>query len=198
MAGAVIGRRGRQLASAVAIFLTAVALQRACTQPWGRAAAPDGTTFELSAVGLSRLGRSVADSRTDCRWWPRYGDEALCAPAASGAAAFSGIRRAYPMMQVALWLAVLALFLQALRVPRNRFVQGAVPAAACALSWSAILALSRGATFGLAALADAPLHLSLQGYRGAVAATALSALSAILVVVSFDSSARGDQPSRSS
>ncbi len=102
------------------------------------------------------------------------------------------------MMQVALWLSVLALFLQALRVPRNRFVQGAVPAAACALSWSAILALSRGAKFGLAALADAPLHLSLQGYLGAVAAIALSALSAILVVVSFDSGARGDQPSRPS
>ncbi|MFN8667797.1 MAG: hypothetical protein U0164_11525 [Gemmatimonadaceae bacterium] len=180
------GRRGRRLASAVAIFLTAVALQRACTQPWGRAAAPDGTTYELSAVGLSRLGRSVTMARTDCRWWPRYGDPALCAPAANGAAAFSGIRRAYPMLQVALWLSVLALFLQALRVPRNRWVQAIVPAAACALSWSAILALSRGASNGLAALADAPLHLSRQGYFGAVAAVALSALSTILVVESFD------------
>ncbi|MCC6928445.1 MAG: hypothetical protein IT359_05565 [Gemmatimonadaceae bacterium] len=170
----------------MAVFLAAVALQRASTQPWGRAAAPDGTTYELSAVGLSRLGRSATDTRTDCRWWPRYGDPALCAPAPGSSAAFAGIRRAYPMLQVALWLSVLALFLQALRVPRNRFAQAIVPAASGALAWSAIQALSRGASHGLAALADAPLHLSLQGYLGAVAAIVLSALSTVLMVASFD------------
>ena len=91
-------RRGRRIAAAVTIFLAAIALQRACTQPWGRAAAPDGTTYELSAVGLSRLGRSVTMARTDCRWWPRYGDVALCAAAPAGEAPHRRLRLAYPLL----------------------------------------------------------------------------------------------------
>ncbi|HNV77695.1 MAG TPA: hypothetical protein PKH96_23640, partial [Gemmatimonadaceae bacterium] len=80
----------------MAIFLTAIALQRACTLPWGRAAAPDGTTYELTAVGLSRLASPPGVVRSDCRWWPRYGDATLCRAAPDGAVAHARLRFAYP------------------------------------------------------------------------------------------------------
>jgi hypothetical protein len=182
---AVRGRRGRRIASAVAIFLTAIALQRACTLPWGRAAAPDGTTYELTAVGLSRLASPPGVVRSDCRWWPRYGDATLCRAAPDGAVAHARLRFAYPLLQVALWLSVASVFLQALRVPRQRPLQVAVPLAACILSGGAIAVMSRGARTGLAALADAPPALGGAGHTFAIAAVVLSALSAALLTESF-------------
>lgn len=190
------GRRGRRIASAVAIFLTAIALQRACTQPWGRAAAPDGTRYELSAVGLSRLGRAATDARHDCRWWPRYGDPTLCAVGTrpDAAPAHEGLRRAYPMLQVALWLAIFSVFFQALRIPRQRLLQAAVPATSCALTLGALAALSRGARVGLAALEGSALDFALQGYYGAILAVVLSALAALLVATSFSASPDAESP----
>lgn len=185
-------RRGRRIAAAVTIFLAAIALQRACTQPWGRAAATDGTTYEMSAVGLSRLDRAAAGVRTDCRWWPRYGDVALCAAAPAGEAPHRRLRLAYPLLQVALWLAVASLFFQALRVPRQRPLQALVPLATGALSGGAMVVMSLGARDGLAALAGTPMHFAEQGYLGALVAVILSAISTLLVAVSF--SGRPDQP----
>lgn len=182
---AVTGRRGRRIASAVAIFLTAIALQRACTLPWGRAAGPDGTTYELSAVGLSRLPEASGATRTDCRWWPRYGDATLCSVAPDGAAAHQRLRLAYPLLQVAMWLAVASVLLQALRVPRQRLLQVAVPALACALIGGAITFVARGAREGLAALSGTTIDFGAAGHTFAIAAAVLSALSAVLLAESF-------------
>jgi len=192
---AVSGRRGRQIASAVAILLTAFALQRACTPPWGRATGVDGTPYEFSAVGLSRLARSPTDPRVDCRWWPRYGDPVLCAVAPDRDDAALDLRRVYPMLQVALWLAVASVLLQALRVPRQRVLQVAMPFGVFVLTGLALRYLSSGVRTGLAALSGATVDRSLQGYWGALIALALSALATILLAESF-SAGRDDERER--
>ncbi|MCC6771477.1 MAG: hypothetical protein IT360_09740 [Gemmatimonadaceae bacterium] len=177
--------------SAVAIFLTAVALQRACTLAWGRTSATDTVRYELSVVGLSRLSGMDNTARTDCRWWPRYGDAALCGPSTTAAPAHRTLRFAYPMLQVAMWLAVVSLLLQALRVPRPPPLQALVPATTAALVILAIVYVDRGARVGLAALEGLPMAFDAAGYRFAVAAAVLSAGSALLLLLSFSR----DQPS---
>jgi len=177
-------RRGLRIVSAVAIFLTAVALQRACTLAWGRSAATDAVRYEISVVGLSRVPLADDVVRTDCRWWPRYGDAALCAPAATGEQAFRSLRFAYPMLQVAMWIAVVSVLLQALRVPRHHVLQALIPATAAALTLLAIVYVRRGAADGLAVLDALPMGFDAAGYRFAVAAATLSVGSALLLLVS--------------
>jgi hypothetical protein len=169
----------------VAIFLTAVALQRACTLPWGHGTAADRTPYELSVVGLSRLPTDNGSPRVDCRWWPRYGDAALCSAPTTGAPAHASLRLAYPLLQVALWLSVASLLLQALRVPRHRLVQGALPALVAGLTTTAVVYMVRGAEDGLAALDGVAISFSDAGAIFAVGAAALSALSAGILLTSF-------------
>lgn len=178
-------RRGLRMVSAVAIFLTAVALQRACTLAWGRTAATDTVRYEISVVGLSRVSDTGDPPRTDCRWWPRYGDATLCGPSATDAPAHRALRSAYPMLQVAMWLAVVSLLLQALRVPRHPLLQAVVPATAAALTILAIVYVRRGASHGLAAISTVPMGFDAAGYRFAVAAAVLSAGSALLLIMSI-------------
>lgn len=178
-------RRGRRILSALAIFLTAIALQRACTMPWASGAAAGGPRYVLSAVGLSRLPPSGVGPSTDCRWWPRYGDAALCAPRSGGEAAFDRLRIAYPLLQVGLWLAVASLLLQALRVPRTSMVQAALPALVSVGVGVAIRFAWRGAHEGLASLDGVVLQSGAFGLYAAVAALVLSATSAILLATSF-------------
>lgn len=176
------GLRSRRSMGAMAIFLTAIALQQATTRPWGAAAGPDGSRYELSIVGLSRITAGAATSRTDCRWWPVYGDASLCGTRAGGEDAYRRLRLAYPLLQVAMWVAVASLLLQTLRVPRQRLLQGAAPATACALTVVGIVVTVRGAREGLSALADVAVRFTAPGFAMAVAAAVLSALSAILAV----------------
>ena len=72
---------------------------------------------------MSELVRQYDDQATivsECRWWPKLGDEQLCAINDTGGAnQMKWLRRAYPFTVMALWTAVLALFLTALRVPRQ-------------------------------------------------------------------------------
>ncbi len=177
--------RGRRVVSAVAIFLTAVALQQACTVAWAHATAERGTRYEMSVVGLSRLSALPDQSRTDCRWWPTYGSTELCAPTANAPAARGALRRAYPCLQVALWLAVLSVLLQTLRVPRSRLLQGAVPAAAAALVVTAISSMLVGAGDGLAVLAPLEVRFDGVGFALALLAAVLSMASAVLLLTSF-------------
>ena len=178
-------RRGRRIFSAVAVFLAAMVLQRACTLAWGRAPGPDGGRFELSVVGLSRIAGGAPGVRTDCRWWPTYGDPTLCHARTGGMVAFRAIRFAYPMLQIALWLAVASLLLQALRVPRQRLVQAAIPATACALTIASVACMVRGARDGLAALDGISVSFGAAGFVSAVVAAVLSLVSALLVLESF-------------
>lgn len=179
------GGRGRRVVSAVAIFLTAVALQQACTVVWAHATAERGTRYELSVVGLSRIGALPDPPRTDCRWWPTYGSTELCAPNATAPAARGALRRAYPMLQVAMWLAVLSVLLQTLRVPRSRLVQGAIPAIAATLVVVAIASMRTGASLGLAVLEPLDVRFDGAGFVLAVAAAVFSVASAVLLLTSF-------------
>lgn len=177
--------RGRRVVSAVAIFLTAVALQQACTVAWAHATAERGTRYEMSVVGLSRLNALPDQPRIDCRWWPTYGSTELCAPNANAPAARGALRRAYPCLQVAMWLAVLSVLLQTLRVPRSRLLQGAVPATAATLVAVAIYSMLVGAGDGLAVLAPLEVRFNGVGFALAVVAMLSSLASTILLLTSF-------------
>ncbi len=173
-------RRGRRILGAVAIFLTAIALQQACTRAWGQGTGPDGSHYELSVVGLSRSAPGGGPLRTDCRWWPRYGDATLCGARAGGETPYGRLRLAYPLLQVALWLAVASLLLQTLRVPRHRLWQGAAPAAVSAMTITGILFVMRAAQQGLGALDQVTIQFGSRGFVLAVVAALLSAFSAIV------------------
>ncbi len=190
--------RGRRVVSAVAIFLTAVALQQACTVAWAHATAESGARYELSVVGLSRLNAPPDAPRTDCRWWPKYGSTELCAPPAGQASAQGALRRAYPCLQVALWLAILSVLLQTLRVPRRRALQAGVPAVAAGLVAVAIYSMLIGASDGLAVLAPLEVRFSGRGFVLAVVAILLSGASAVLLLTSFVPGASADVAAGSS
>jgi len=185
-------RLGRLGVSAVAIFLTAVALQRACTLPWGHGTSRDGTPYEISVVGLSRLRAADGAPRVDCRWWPRYGDATLCSAPPEGARAHADLRLAYPLLQVALWLAVASLLLQALRVPRHRLAQGALPTVVALLTTTAVVHMMRGTRSGLAALDGVTMTFTNAGALFAVAAGVASALSAGILLTSFSAARPAD------
>lgn len=182
------GLRTRRSLAAVAIFLTAIALQQATTRPWGGGRASDGSRYELSAVGLSHLQGGddaipgAASSRTDCRWWPVYGDPVLCGVRQGGEAAYGRLRLAYPALQVAMWLAVASLLLQTLRIPRQRALQGAVPLAACALSAAGMFFVTRDAPLALGALQHVELGFRGSGFLWAVAAVVFSGASALVLL----------------
>lgn len=172
--------RLRRLLSAVAIFLSALALQRACTLAWGRGVAA-GSHVHLTVMGLTRRPASADRPVVDCRWWPRYGDATLCAVSPGATAAAGRLRAAYPLLQVGLWLSVASMFLQALRVPRSRAAQAALPALVAALTVAAVLFVRQGAAAALAALDGIPMHLSGAGFVAAIAAAVLAAASAALL-----------------
>lgn len=171
--------RLRRLLSAVAIFLSALALQRACTLAWGIGVSA-GSHVHLTVMGLTRRPASADRPVVDCRWWPRYGDATLCAVSPGATAAAGRLRAAYPLLQVGLWLSVASMFLQALRVPRSRTAQAALPALVAALTVAAVLFVRQGAA-ALAALDGIPMHFAGAGFVAAVAAAALAAASAALL-----------------
>lgn len=172
----------RRVLSGVALFLSALAVQRASTTPWGEGAAADGTHLLLSPIGLSHVVRPqdpIAPT-VECRWWPRIGDASLCAPAAGGDRAYERLRLAYPALLVALWLAVGALLLQALRIPRAPAAHVALSAATFALVMSALVIVTRSGPDALAALQGVKLRFDSLGFVLAAGAAMLTAASAFL------------------
>jgi hypothetical protein len=181
--------RGRVLAG-VLLALAAFALQQSATRAWGRGVAADGSALVVTPVGLSR--RAPGDARAaDCRWWPRYGDPALCAAAPGGEGAHDRLRLAYPALLVALWLSVATLFLVVLRLPRPRWVRVSLSLLVAVLVGAGAVLLVSGATTGLAALRDAAVHFTAPGVWLAAAAAIAAAGAAVLEARAADSRTAG-------
>ena len=185
----------RRVLSAIAMFIAALSLQRACTMAWGGASLRDGSRFIFSVVGLSRFRPAsiahtttkevpvvVATSRMDCRWWPKYGDTALCAARDGRETARARLRLAYPLLQMALWLSIASLLLQVLRVPPQWRIQSVPPAIVFGLTVAGIVLGRRGVGEGLAALDGVALRFDALGYRFAVVAACMGLASSLLLV----------------
>lgn len=158
------------------IALAAFAIQRGATLPWAYAPLPDGGQVEITPVGMTERDDSM-QIRRDCRWWPTHGDAALCATDQGGEAAMSRLRLAYPLLTVALWVAVAALFVQVLRVPRSPFVRATLTWLVSALCLAAVVDFATSVRPALAVLSELPLNMVRIGVWLIAAATVLSALS---------------------
>jgi hypothetical protein len=174
----------RRIISAVFMFLVALALQRAATATWEEARATDGTRIRITPIGLAHV---VAPSdptiaTVDCRWWPKIGSATLCAVRPDGAESYRRLRLAYPAIQVALWLAVVSIILQALRVPRQRWVHVAVSAGVFALVVSAIVLLRNMPAQTFVALDALPIDRTSLGSRLGWGAALLSFASTVLLI----------------
>lgn len=109
------------------IALSAILFQRSATSTWAEGRAANMHRVQVSPIGIRDFGPDASDAPiAECRWWPKLGDEALCAIAPGGEADMARIRRAYPLTVVSLWTSVLALFLVALRIPRRAPATGIV------------------------------------------------------------------------
>lgn len=180
-------RRFREGAALILLALTAILLQRSATTAWSGGQAPDGLRYEVSPIGVARFDSSGAAAGS-CRWWPRLGDVALCEVA--DPSAFAWLRRAYPFTVLALWTSVLALFLNALRVPRRApLVRLAFTTAVPALALLALWSLSATATAALTALAEVVIDPFAGGSGLVLTAIALSAVATGLLFTAREQSA---------
>jgi hypothetical protein len=95
------------------------------------------------------------------------------------------LRRAYPLTVAAMWTAVLALFLNALRIPRQApAVQVIAALAPSVLGSIAIWSIWSGATRALMVLEGLSPQPVLSGFGAVVAATIFSTTAAVLLLVS--------------
>lgn len=102
------------------IAVSAILFQRSATSSWAEAIGANGHRMLVSPIGMQDWGTDSAERPlAECRWWPKLGDAALCALAPGGEAGLTKVRRAYPLTFTVLLLSVLALFLVALRLPRQ-------------------------------------------------------------------------------
>jgi len=104
--------------------------------------------------------------------------------ASDGAAWMVWLRRTYPLVVIALWTSVLALFLNALRIPRQAPAVGVVvtmvlPALSILALWS-VASVAKRALVVLAGLTLEPVS----GFWTMVAATAFTAIAGFLLVLS--------------
>ena len=159
------------------IVLAALALQRGTTLSWGHAAAAEGARIEVSAIGLTKVAADPAatGSPTRCRWWPAAGDAALCAVVPGATDAFRRLRVAYPLLSIAIWLAVVSLFLQVLHVPRRAGWRVALTWSVAILGAAAVALVTTSAQGALAALEGSVVRYSAPGFFLVVAAVLLSA-----------------------
>jgi hypothetical protein len=134
----------------------------------------------MTAIGVTRSTTGSAAGDVSCRWWPRIGDATLCAAAPADPDGVRSVRRAYPLLVVALWVAILALFLQVLRLPRSAWARAVVTWAVAALTAGALVTML-GAGRALAVLAPLSVQFGGPGFFLALAAAALSLLSGWLV-----------------
>lgn len=179
---ATMAKRYREGIGLILLALAAILLQRSATAPWMSGHGSDGARYEVSPIGLTRFDAPGA-AGVACRWWPRLGDTDLCAIADAGS--FVWLRRAYPFTVLALWTAVLALFLNALRVPRRRTtVRTVATAAVPALSLLALWCLFVAGPRALAAIAQMPVRPLAGGFGLMATATAMAGAAFALLVAS--------------
>jgi hypothetical protein len=164
------------------LAVAAIAFQQGATRSWGFADVPAGDRIIVSPIGLVRAdGEAPHAPIAECRWWPRLGDPELCAPA-DGTSAMAWVRRAYPLAVAAIWTAVLALFLNALRIPRSLPSLGVLAAAAAAsLGALAIWSLLGHAPDALAVLAGSTLGVTTAGFAAMGIGTVAAAAAALLL-----------------
>jgi hypothetical protein len=170
--------------SGIALLLlgvSAIAFQQGATRPWAIATTTDGARIAVSPIGLARssAGGDGAAS-VECRWWPRIGNADLCAEAVPSSGAW--VRRSYPLAVAAIWTAVLALFLNALRIPRRLPSVGIVTAGFAATvgalaGWS----LLTHAGTALVALRDQRLRVTTVGFGAIMFGTLACAVAALLL-----------------
>lgn len=181
-------RRSRILEGVALLLLAVSALlfQRSATIPWAESRAADGSRVQVSPIGLTDFGLGTSGTApTECRWWPKLGSEELCAVATDGGEAVKWLRRVYPLVVIALWTAVLAIFLNALRIPHVPPSIGVVVAAVpFVLALFAMHGIFIAATSALAALAGLTLHPLGTGFGAVAAATTCSAAAVILLLFS--------------
>lgn len=171
---AIVARRGTGIAFLL-ITIAAIALQRGATLPVATAPLADGTRVEVSPIGLVRMA-AAGSPGAECRWWPRLGDPSLCAVAEGGAAAMARVRRAYPATMIALWVSVLSLFLNVLRIPR--LLPWIGPLATAFASGSAAFAVwaLAGSGDAFSVLAGTSVRLAGSGFYAIAGAAVLTAV----------------------
>jgi hypothetical protein len=106
----------------------------------------------------------------------------LCSVAPSGATEFGRVRRVYPLLAAALWVAVAALFLQVLRLPRTPIIRAVVTWSVSALSVAAIGIMALWLGDALALLSGREVRLTGPGFALACAAAILSVASGALAL----------------
>jgi hypothetical protein len=165
------------------IAVSAILFQRSATSAWAEGRAADGRRVSISPIGLSETG--TATLPRNCRWWPKLGDESLCAAEAGAEVDLNRLRRAYPLAVASLWTSVLALFLVALRVPRKAQYLGvvvtmSVPVLAVLALWSVASSAKRA----LVVLADMNVQVAPNGFASVFAGALLMAIAGGLLVSS--------------
>ena len=168
------------------LAVSALFFQRSATAPWAEARAGDGRRLQVSPIGLTDFGLGTSGAApTECRWWPKLGSEELCAVSADATREISWLRRTYPFVVIALWTAVLAIFVNALRIPR--VPRGAGVIVAMALPLLALLAyrgVFMGAPRALSVLSGLSLEPVATGFASIAVAAICSAAAAVLLVLS--------------
>jgi len=164
--------------------LAAFCIQLSATSNWGSGAAADGSRYKVSPVGLRRaLVASDGSAGEACRWWPAgAGNMQLCVVTPGGRAAFARLRAAYPLLSVALWTAVVSLFLQVLRLPRQIAVRAALAWFVTLLVATATICVTYNAPRALVVLTGRPVTYGALGLWMAIAAMVSSGASGALVV----------------
>jgi hypothetical protein len=168
------------------LAVSAILFQRSATAPWTESAAANGTRYVVSPIGLAEFRGDSRAPATECRWWPRLGNQQLCAlNDVAGSQHMTWLRRAYPLTVVALWASVLALFLNALKVPRQApGIRAALALAPTALGLVAIWSIWSGAPHALAVLEGLAPSPVWRGFGPALAATLFTATAAALLSAS--------------
>lgn len=172
---------GRSKLALLLIAVAAFLIQRSATIPWGVADSADGQRLAVSPIGVTQLHPAPQPATSgQCRWWPSAGNAALCAVAPDGAAALSQLRRVYPLVSVALWLAIASLFLQVLRLPQAPLARAVATAGVSALVAAALGTFLTSSVRALAVLAGRELQIGTPGTAMAATSVLLAALSAWL------------------
>lgn len=159
------------------MVVCAILLQRAATGEWGTTPEVNGSHVLVSPVGVSVVAGTTS---TDCRWWPVHGDPQLCGATAGAESAFARIRTTYPLLQIALWLSIVALFLVVLRVG-HRALAPIATLLVCLCSLAAVSFMVFESATTLAALAGKTVQFTQLGALAAYGALVTSAISTVLI-----------------
>jgi hypothetical protein len=168
------------------LAISALLFQRSATAPWVEARAADGRRIQVSPIGIIDFGLGTSGTApAECRWWPKLGSEELCAETPGGARAMASLRRAYPLVVVALWSAILAIFLTALRIPHVPRAAGVVIAASLPiLATVAMRGVWVASSEALAVLAGHTPQPLAAGFGSIVMGAVSSAAATVLLILS--------------